>query len=306
MKRVKVVTIGGGSGQSLILKYLRPYPLAITAVVSMVDNGGSTGVLRKQLGILPPGDLRRCLVALSPDERIWDPILNHRFGDGHTLGNLILAGLELTHGSVEQSVRLLSRWLRIQGTVLPVTNQATTLYAKLFNGRTVIGETKIDLPTQKNRSPIKQVYLKPTVTALPAVVTAIQRADLVIFSIGDLYTSVLPNILVTGVAQALQRTKARLVYACNRTTKDGETNQYTASDYVNTLTHYIGRPIDDIIMDRSILTDRSTPNLVHYNRMALEQAGIRVHEYPLRGHDYQKIDGKKLAAAINRLCQQSF
>lgn len=299
----RVVTIGGGTGQSLVLEHLKHYPLEITAIVSMVDNGGSTGVLRKHLGVMPPGDLRRCLVALTPDSNVWDDVLNYRFGDGHTIGNLILAGLELKHQSVESAVQQLSRWLKIKGTVLPVTNQLTTLYARLFDGSIVAGETNIDIPKQQKRSPIRQIFIKPPVSALPSVVQAIRRADYIVFTIGDLYTSLLPNVLVDGVTRALQHTKARVVYACNRTTKDGETNQYTAADYVNTLTHYIGRPIDDIIVDKTVLSDHQIDHLVHYNKTGLEQAGIRVHEVDLRAQDHRKIDGKKLAAAIAKLCR---
>lgn len=300
----RLVTIGGGTGQALLLRYLKKYPVAITAIVSMVDNGGSTGVLRRHLGVMPPGDVRRCIVALAPDDVVWHDVLNHRFGDGHTIGNLILAGLELKHQSVERAIEQLSRWLKITGRVLPVTNLPTTLYAKLFNGKTVIGETNIDIPKQKRRSPIHHIYLKPAVPALPSVIKAIRQADYIIFTIGDLYTSLLPNVLVAGVAQALQQTKARLVYACNRTTKDGETNQYTAADYVNTLTHYIGRSIDDIIVDKTILNDQAIDHLVHYNKTGLEQAGVTVHEADLRAKDHRKIDGKKLAAVIAKLCRE--
>lgn len=301
----RVVTIGGGTGQSLLLAHLKNYPLDITAVVSMVDNGGSTGVLRQHLGVMPPGDLRRCIVALAPDTKIWSDVMEHRFGDNHTIGNLIIAGLELKHQSVERAVQQLSRWLKIKGRVLPVTNTSTTLYAKLFNGRTVVGETRIDIPKQKRRSPIRSIYLKPAVAALPSVLQAIREADYIIFTIGDLYTSLLPNVLVTGVAKALQETKARLVYACNRTTKDGETNQYTAADYVNTLNHYIGRSIDDLIVDKTIMNDHEIDHLVHYNKTGLEQAGITVHEVDLRAKDHRKIDGKKLAAVVAKLCQRS-
>lgn len=303
-KPTKVVTIGGGSGQSLLLRHLQRYHLDITAIVSMVDNGGSTGMLINQLGVMPVGDLRRCIAALAPDSHLWNDVLNHRFGDGHTIGNLILAGLELKHGSAERAVQQLSRWLKIKGRVLPVTNTPTTLYAKLFNGVIVKGETDIDKPNHQKRSPIRTIYIKPKVSALPAVLKAIQQADYVVFSIGDLYTSVLPNVLVTGVAEALHKTKARLVYACNRTTKQGETDRYTAADYINTLTHYVGRSIDDLILDKTILTDHTTPHLVQYNKIGLEQAGIVVHEVNLKSKDPARIDGKKLAAAVYRLCQQ--
>lgn len=305
MKRLRprVVTIGGGSGQSLLLQHLKRYPLDITAIVSMVDNGGSTGLLRDHLGVMPPGDLRRCIAALAKEDMVWNDVLNHRFGDGHTIGNFILAGLELKHGSAERAAQQLSKWLQVQGKVLPVTNTQTTLYAKLFDGKIVKGETNIDIPQSKRRSPIRCVYLKPTVVALPSVLRAIRQADYIVFTIGDLYTSVLPNVLVGGVAEALRHTTARLVYACNRTIKVGETDAYTAADYLNTLMHYIGRQIDDIIVDRSILTDRTTPHLVHYNVTGLEQAGVTVHQANLRAIDARKIDGKKLAAAVAKLCR---
>lgn len=301
-RKIKVVTLGGGSGQSLLLRHLQKYNLDITAVVSMVDNGGSTGVLRQQLGVLPPGDLRRCIAALAPEHSLWMDLFNHRLEDGHAIGNLLLAGLELKTGSAEKAALQLSKWLKLKGRVLPVTNEPTTLYAKLFNGQVMHGETAIDKPSQTKRSPIRKIYLKPKVNALSAVLKAIQQADYVVFTIGDLYTSVLPNVLVDGVQTALQHTKARLVYACNRTTKDGETNAYTAADYANTIAAYVGRPLDDLIVDRTILSDRTTKNLVHYNKVGLEQASIKVHEANLQGSDANKIDGKKLAAAVAKLC----
>ncbi|MFA6475551.1 MAG: gluconeogenesis factor YvcK family protein [Patescibacteria group bacterium] len=303
MKQTHLVTIGGGSGQSLLLRYLKPYPLTLTAIVSMVDDGGSTGILRKRLGVMPPGDVRRCLVALAHDPKQWDKVINHRMASGHTIGNLLLAGLEIRSGSIAQAIKTMNQWLQISGKVLPVTVKPTTLYAELMSGEIVVGETNIDVPNQTNRSPIRHIYLKPAVPALPSVIKAIQQADYIIFTIGDLYTSILPNVLVKGVTEALQHTRAKLVYTCNRTTKYGETNSYTAADYANTISSYIGRSLDVIVVDKTIKTDRTTKHLVKYNQVGLEQAGITVVERNLRATDPKKINGQKLARVIYKLCQ---
>lgn len=308
MKRV--VTIGGGSGQALVLRYLKQYRCDLTALVSMVDNGGSSGRLREQWHVLPPGDVRQCLVALAQCPPVWTNLFSYRFpsGDyqGHTVGNLILTSLAFQTGSFLRAMQLISTRLQVAGTVLPITLQPSTLYARLDNGQIVVGETNIDIPKHDPRHHIQDIYLRPAVHALPQALQAIRQADSIILTIGDLYSSVLPNLLVGGVAAALRRTKARLIYTCNRVTKHGETRGFTALDYVKTINQALGaRRVDDIMVDRTMAHDRRTPHLVSYHRAALEQYGVQVSEANLRGRDGRSIDGKKLAQAIAELCRLS-
>lgn len=304
----KLVTIGGGSGQSHLLQYLKEYPFQMTALVSMVDNGGSTGQLRDQLQILPPGDVRRCLTALARAPQPMVDMFTYRFERGelanHPLGNLILAGLTLQTGRFDRAVQLVSDWLHVQGTVLPITIQPSTLYAQLANGQVIVGETNIDVPQHSAKLRIKKIYLKPSVPVWPAARQAIQQADYIILSIGDLYTSLLPNLLVGGVAAALRRTKAKIIYTCNRVTKSGETRGFSVLDYVQTIDRYLGASrVDTVIVDRSVQRDGKTAHLVKYQRTELERYGVRVVEAALRGRDRQSIDGKKLAAVIAKLCR---
>ncbi len=307
-KLVRVVTIGGGSGQSRLLWYLKPYPLALTAIVSMVDNGGSTGKLRQQLGVLPPGDIRRCLVALADKQPPAQKLFEHRFIEGdlaeHAVGNLILAGLALRYKDFAKAVKVASRILQIHGQVLPVSVQSAQLYARLANGQVIQGETNIDIPKHNPHFAIKQLYLKPKIKATRSALQALRSADVIVLTIGDLFTSILPNLLVIGVAQAIQRSRARVLYTCNRTTKLGETRGFTALDYIKTIERYLGRPIDGIIVDSTINTDQTTKHLVHYNKTALQQHGVTVYEAKLQSKtDTKEIDGKKLAAYIVKLCQ---
>lgn len=303
----RIVTIGGGSGQSKLLYFLKDYPCYLTALVSMVDDGGSTGRLRQALGVPPVGDIRQCLTALARCDRGRRDLFAHRFsgGDlaGHALGNLILAGMTLRTGNFLQAVQWASRWLECAGTALPISAQPSTLYARLANGQTIIGETNIDIPKHDARLKIDRLYLRPRVMALPKAIRAITQADVIILTIGDLYTSVLPNLLVGGIARALCSTRARIIYTCNRVTKRGETRGFSALDYVTLIDHYIGaRRVDTIIVDRTIQRDTTTRNLVHYQRQVLEQYGLTVVEANVAGRDRSSIDGKKLAATIAQVC----
>ncbi len=238
----------------------------------------------------------------------WIDLFQYRFQagtlKGHSLGNLILTGLELRHGDFVQAVQVVSEWLEIKGTVLPITLDRSTLYARLANGQTIRGETNIDIPKHNPRLRIKQVLLRPPVRALPETLRAIQQADTIILTIGDLYSSILPNLLVDGIASALRRSHAQIIYACNRVTKLGETRGFSALDYVREIDRYLGkRRLDQIIVDKTIQSDHRTRHLVRYDRASLQQYGIKVVEANLvASNDRQTIDGKKLAATIARLC----
>jgi uncharacterized cofD-like protein len=257
MEQTSLVTIGGGSGQFALLSGLRDKNLIdITAVVSMVDSGGSTGRLRDELGILPPGDILKCILALSPYHDVARTILLKRFtGDrrlkGHNAGNMLLTMLSRYTGSFPTGVRALAEILDAQGTILPVTLVKATLVAELTDGSRILGESAIDIPRGNQREKIRDVYLVPhhhdAIAVYPPVVEAIEKADYIVLGPGDLFTSIIPNLVVPGVKEALQQTQAPLIYVINIMTKFGETHTYKARDFVATLEKCIGRQLDSII-----------------------------------------------------------
>lgn len=269
----RIVTIGGGSGQFTLLNGLRPLPgLHLTAVVSMVDSGGSTGRLRDELGILPPGDILKCILALSPRADLARSIFLKRFRAhrrlrGHNAGNMLLTMLGQYTGSFPAGIRALCEILDVRGTILPVTVDRATLVAELTDGTRIFGEAAIDLPRDARREKIRDVYLVPhhqnAITAYPPVLEAIARADTIVIGPGDLYTSIFPNLIVPGVSQALQQASGRLVYNVNIMNKYAETHQFTAIDFVAALEARIGRPIDVVVHN----TRRPPPRiLARYRR----------------------------------------
>ncbi|MBI2451333.1 MAG: YvcK family protein [Parcubacteria group bacterium] len=248
-----IVAIGGGTGVFTVLSGLKNYPdLNLKAIVSMADDGGSTGILREEFGILPPGDIRRALVALSHSDKLLAELFNYRFPQGglsgHSFGNLLITSLERITGSFEQAVREAGKILSTQGEVIPVTLDQCRLFAKLENGEIIQGETNIDVPKHDGNLKIERIYLKPKATANPKAIKAILNADLVIVGPGDLYTSLIPNFLVSGVRNALLKTKAKKVYAVNLMTKFGETHNFSASDFVSSIENYIGKNCFDYIL----------------------------------------------------------
>jgi uncharacterized cofD-like protein len=256
-ENLKVVTIGGGSGQFALLSGLRDLPgIDVTAVVSMVDSGGSTGRLRDELGILPPGDALKCILALSPHRDIARAILLKRFeGDrrlrGHNAGNMLLTMLSQYTGSFPTGIRALAEILDVQGTILPVTIDKATLVAELTDGSYVYGQTAIDLPRTAQREKIRNVFLVPhysdSISVYPPVIEAIKTVDYIIIGPGDLFTSIISNLIVPGVKEALQETSATVLYVVNIMTKFGETHNFTGYDFVKNLEDCIERKVDGII-----------------------------------------------------------
>jgi len=263
----RIVTIGGGSGTFSFLSHVKKYPFNISAVVTMSDSGGSSRRLmdefRRQL---PLGDLRMSLVALARNGALWREIFMHRFEQpngqngtnggvgGHSLGNLILKGLQdINADDLLMAIEDAQELLNTAGNVLPVTLAQTTICADLENNTTICGETDIDTRGKKNSaylSPIRQLRLQPedAPACLPAI-RAIRRADTIIIGPGDLYTSLLPNLLVKDIARAVRESDAEKVYVCNLMTKHGETDNYKASDFVNTIHHYLGARVDRVIVN---------------------------------------------------------
>lgn len=246
-----VVVIGGGTGVFTVLTGLKKYPYNLSAVVSMSDDGGSTGILREEFGTLPPGDIRRALVALSKtDNKIVSELFNYRFKgngslSGHSLGNLLITALEKITGSFDQAVKEAVKILNVQGSVIPVTLKPTSLHAELSDGRVIKGETNIDIPKHDGSIQIKRVYLKPQVSANPEAVQAILDADVVILGPGDLYTSILPNLITTDIVKAINQTKAKVVYVVNIMTKFGETYNFAASDFLRVIQEHLGNAVID-------------------------------------------------------------
>ncbi|MBW2994986.1 YvcK family protein [Candidatus Woesearchaeota archaeon] len=251
----KVVVIGGGTGSYTVLRGLKNYNCNITAVVSMADSGGSTGVLRDEYGVLPPGDIRRALVALSEESEVTKDLMKFRFKNGsfkgHTVGNIILTALKEITGSDRNAIEAANRILKIKGKVLPVTLNNSTLYAELEDGVTLKGQANI---TQRSTYPIaniKKVFLLPMSNANNETTDEIKEADIIVIGPGDLYTSVIPNLLVKGIPEAIRKSKAEKIYVCNIMTKYAETHKFSVSDHVEQIKNYFGCYPDKIIVNNA-------------------------------------------------------
>ncbi len=263
-----IVVIGGGTGTSTLLKGLKKYDAGLSVIVSTSDDGGSTGKLREKFGVLPPGDIRQCIVALSQNPKAAEN-LNFRFVKGpfkgHALGNLILANLEKCYG-INKSVTILSKALNVKGRVLPVTLVPTTLSAILENGKVINGEHNIDEPKKNLESRIKNLVLKPNASANPKAIAAIKSANVIIFGPGDLYTSTIPNLLVKGMKECLNKSSAKKILITNIMTKLGQTDGYKVSDFLKILERYLGGKVD------IVLVNNKKPNSEVLKRYAKEKA----------------------------------
>lgn len=248
----KITVIGGGTGTFVVLSGLKKYPFDLSVVVSMTDSGGSTGKLRDQLGVLPPGDLRQCLVALSDAPQLWRKLFLYRFetGDfkGHNFGNVFLAALEKVSSSYTEAIDTASYVLKTKGKVLPVTYDKLHLVAEYENGNKVTGESLID-ENHSEKSKITKAYLTPSGRPNKEALEAIMNSDYLVVGPGDLYTSIIPVILVEGIRQAFQKSKAKIIYIVNLMTKSGQTSGYTAEDHINDLVKYLGRVPEYVLIN---------------------------------------------------------
>lgn len=244
-KNKKIVVIGGGTGTFTVLSGLKRYPVDLTAVVTMADDGGSTGRLRDEFGVLPPGDLRQCLVALSEADQVMRKLFNYRFTkgelSGHNFGNIFISTLEQVTGSLDQSLDVAGKILNIRGRVIPVTLSKVDLVAELKNGKVLHGESALSDYQLVSRFGIKKIFLKPAAKANPKALAAIKEADLIVVGPGNLYASLIPNFLVSGVGRALAASKAKKVYVTNLMNKNGHTDDFVVSDYVHVLEEAIGK-----------------------------------------------------------------
>lgn len=282
-KRKKIVTIGGGSGQFVLLSGLRDLKgIDITAVVAMADSGGSTGRLRDEMGVLPPGDILKCSIALSPHREAARKILQTRFGaanrlNGHVAGNLLLSILGQYGGGFPAGIEALGETLEIKGRVLPVSLTKSTLVAELSSGRRLYGETAIDIPKEKKRGKekIEKIYLVPhhsdSIKVYPPVLDAIKLADYIIIGPGDLYTSIMPNFLVKGVVEAIKKARGKVIYIMNIMTKLGETDNFTAKNFIRVIENKIKRELDYVLINDARANGRL---LQKYRKQGAEFVGI--------------------------------
>lgn len=323
----RVVTIGGGSGTFSMLSHLKKYPFNITAIVTMSDSGGSSRMLMDEFHRqLPLGDLRQSLVALARHGALWREVFMHRFErddegtqeqakggvSGHSLGNLIIKGLQdINGGNLLLAIEDTQELLGTAGNVVPVTLDPTTLCADLEDGSTICSETVIDTRGKKNLtdlSPIHRLRLMPeNVAGCPQAIRAIRRADTIIIGPGDLYTSLLPNLLVPDIAKAIRESEAEKVYVCNLMTKHGETDGYKASDFVNEIHRYLGARVDRVIVNTGIfspdlrakyLEERSEPVSVDHNRLSKLVPNITAEQLNFEGDTLARHDPERLVRAI--------
>jgi len=235
-----VVVIGGGTGLSVLLHGLKDYTSNITAIVTVADDGGSSGRLREEFDVLPPGDIRNCLVALADAEPLMSKLFQFRFKEGehlkgHSFGNLFITAMSKVTGDFEQAIKESSKVLAIRGKVIPSTLSKIKLVAEYANGETAEGESKIP----EKKTPIKKVFLEPKdCEATAEALEAIREADIIILGPGSLYTSIIPNLLINGIFQEVSRSKVLKIYICNVMTQAGETDGYKASDHLKAITHH--------------------------------------------------------------------
>ena len=311
----QVVAIGGGTGLSTMLRGLKNHTKNLTAIVTVADDGGGSGMLRQDLGMPPPGDIRHCMEALANAEPLMQQLLTYRFPagsgnlTGQSFGNLILAALNGISGSFDEAVAKMSQVLAITGRVLPVTTANVTLEATFENGTRVLGESKISDFKKAQDCRIRSVRLLPErPAALPEAVSAIEQAELIILGPGSLYTSVIPNLLVEGISEAVCAARAVKVYVCNIMTQDGETEGMTASDHVKALLDHSGPGLIDLCLCNSApvrpgLVERykvedAVPITV--DRAAIEALGVEVVERPLASEtlNYARHSFARLSAAV--------
>ncbi len=293
-----IVIIGGGTGTFTLLSGLRKFSVNNSVIVSSADDGGSTGRLRKEVGVkMSVGDIRQCLVGLSYTEPLLKSLFNYRFEQGplsgHAVGNIILAALEKLSGNEEKAISAVAKILNVRGEVLPVTLFPTLLSATLQSGKQVVGEHTIDEPKEQHRSPIQSLELEPAGPVNPRALKAIKRADVIVFGPGDLFTSTLPNLLVKGVREALLKSSAKKIFIVNIMTKPGQTDGFKASDFVKTFQRYLNPKSEENSLDAVIVNtkkpsaigmkqyQKSGATVVVADMATLKGIGVKVFSAPL-------------------------
>lgn len=306
----KVVILGGGTGLSTLLSGLKMFPIDINAVVSVSDDGSSTGRLREEFKIPAVGDIRRVLVSLSETEPLFEQLLNYRFEtvsdlNGHTIGNLLLAAASNISGNMSDGVETLSKVLNLKGKVVPLTEDNVVLMGKMEDGSIVEGEHNI---TQSNLV-IEDVFYKEKPTVNPNVIKAISEADLIILCMGSVFTSIIPNLICDGVVEALGKSNAKIMYVCNMMTQPGETDNFNVSHHIKLLNKYLGkRKIDVVVVNNGKISEELTKKYetleqkdpVIYDQENVKKLGIEViaSDFTMIVDENIRHDFKKLASYI--------
>ncbi len=275
----KVVVFGGGNGLSTLLSGLKEFPVDITAIVSVSDDGKSTGRLREEFNIPAMGDIRRVLISLSEVEPIVEKLVNYRFNtssdlDGHTVGNLMLTALANISGNMSDGIEALGKVFNLKGTVLPLTEDNVILMAEMKNGKIIEGEHNIT----QSKETIKRIFYKEEPAIPEIVINKIKEADMIVFSMGSLFTSVICNLISSKIINAIDESNAKLLYVCNMMTQPGETDDYTVSDHIKTLNSYLGnRKITDVIVnggkiekeiiEKYLVKEQKDPVVIDYNNL---------------------------------------
>jgi uncharacterized cofD-like protein len=309
-KQPRVVVIGGGTGMPVLLRGLKNLPIELTALVTVADDGGSTGRIRSEMAIPAPGDIRNVIAALSDAEPMLLELFQHRFSEGnglsgHSMGNLLLAAMTSVTGDFNNGIKEISRVLNVKGKIYPISNENMSLHAEMEDGTIISGESNI--PLSKNR--IKRVFIRPQpVKPLPNAVRAIDAADLVVISPGSLYTSIMPNLIIPHVKEALRDTKAKVVYVCNVMTQEGETTGYTASDHVDAICDHIGDECLDAIVVHNEVINKSIRDIyaeenaepVEYDMEQLLDMGLEIIEGDIIDHSQFMLrhDNNKIAKLL--------
>lgn len=302
----KVVVIGGGHGQSAICRGIKNIPgIDITAIVTVADDGGSTGRLRRKFHIPAMGDIRNVMIALAESETLMGKLMDYRFEDeygtsedvsGHNLGNLILTAMTQECGSFLEAVEIIGQFLNVKGRIVPATTQVISLYALMEDDVIVKGEANI--PSINNH--IRKVFYDVPVHASPEAVKAIKEADLIIYGIGSVYTSILPNVIIDEIREALQHAKARKLYICNAMTQPGETDGYNMEDHVNALLSH-GAPVDEVM----IYNNEIPEDIVRkYRNMGstVVAAGEETHPYRVAYADLLQFDNDLVRHDPAKIC----
>lgn len=314
----RIVAIGGGHGLSAMLRGLKRYTKYITAIVTVADDGGGSGLLREDLGMLPPGDIRNCIMALANTEPTMQKLLNYRFTEGslagQSFGNLFLAAMNGISGSFDEAVHRMGDVLAITGQVLPVTNQDVHLEAEFDNGSRCLGESKIFYAKKLNDCRIRKIRLVPEhPKPLPDALEAIAEADVIVLGPGSLYTSIIPNFLVDGIAEAVTRARALKCYVLNIMTQDGETDGYTASEHIRAIFAHAGAGVIDVCIanSRPVAEEFLEPYRKEGVEQILttpeeaEQLGVALREFPLcTTGRYIRHNPDELARAILSVWQE--
>lgn len=269
---MKIVTIGGGTGTYNLLQGLKKHNVELTAIVSMMDDGGSSGVLRDEYGILPPGDLRQAIVALSEESMATRKLFEYRFEagqtlSGHSLGNLMITALINIYGSELEAIKHASKILNIKGKVLPVTTDKSKLRAELEDGSIIYGETNINTPKHDSKLKIKRIWLEPVARLHNECYDAIKDANIIVICPGGFHYSILPNFQVSGLKEAVSTSNAKVIFIPNIMTIHGETSNYTTRDFVNILEKYIGKNVIDYV-----ITNTKQPLQVNLSRYAAQNS----------------------------------